>query len=104
MADDDRTRFGRNFGEGYAYVAVGFQLAAIILVFGGLGWVVDDSLHTRPLLAVAGFLLGTVVWCVSLNYRVMLVAEAVKRKTSKGKAEGRGATSIPCIWGRNSTR
>ncbi len=88
MADDDRNRFGRNFGEGYAYVAVGFQLAAIILVFGGLGWVVDGWLHTRPLLAIAGFLLGTVGWFVSLYYRVQRDTEAAKRKTRKGKPEG----------------
>jgi len=57
---DDKNRFARGFGEGYSYVAVGFQLAAVILVFGGLGWVVDGWLHTRPLLAIAGFLVGTV--------------------------------------------
>src|SRR2546421_3314398 len=87
MADDDRNRFGRNFGEGYAYVAVGFQLAAIILVFGGLGWVVDGWLHTRPLLAIAGFLLGTVGWFVSLYYRVQRDTEAAKRETRKRSEE-----------------
>jgi len=88
MASDDRNRFGRSFGEGYSYVAVGFQLAAIILVFGGLGWVVDGWLHTRPLLAIAGFLLGTVGWFVSLYYRVQRDTEAAKRETRKGKPEG----------------
>jgi len=48
MSPDDKNRFARGFGEGYSYVAVGFQLAAVILLFGGLGWMVDGWLHTRP--------------------------------------------------------
>ncbi len=87
MAPDDRNQFGRSFGEGYSYVAVGFQLAAIILVFGGLGWVVDGWLHTRPLLAIVGFLVGTLGWFVSLYYRVQRDTEAGKRER-KGKREG----------------
>ncbi len=88
MASDDRNRFGRSFSEGYSYVAVGFQLAAIILVFGGLGWVVDGWLHTRPLLAIAGFLVGTAGWFTSLYYRVQRDTEAAKRETRKGNREG----------------
>ena len=88
MASDDRNQFGLSFGEGYSYVAVGFQLAAIILVFGGLGWVVDGWLHTRPLLAIVGFLVGTLGWFVSLYYRVQRDTEAAKRETRKGNREG----------------
>ena len=85
---DDKNRFARSFGEGYSYVAVGFQLVAVILVFGGVGWVVDGWLHTRPLFAIAGFLVGTVGWFVSLYLRVQRDVAAGKRETGKGKREG----------------
>ncbi len=87
MPPDDDNRFARGFGLGYAYVAVGFQLAAVILVFGGLGWLVDGRLHTRPLFALVGFLVGTVGWFVSLYYRVKRDTEAAKRDRGHGKRE-----------------
>jgi hypothetical protein len=87
MASDGRNRFGRGFGEGYAYVAVGFQLAALILVLGGLGWVADGWLHTRPLFALVGFLVATVGWFVSLYYRVQRDTDAEKRR-DRGRDKG----------------
>jgi len=89
MPPDDRNRFAHGFGVGYSYVAVGFQLAAAILLFGGLGWVVDGWLHTRPLFAIAGFVLATVGWFVSLYYRVQRDTEGEKRgEGGRGKGEG----------------
>lgn len=89
MPSDGRNRFGRGFGEGYAYVAVGFQLAALILVFGGIGWVADGRLHTRPLFALVGFLVATVGWFVSLYYRVQRDTDAEKRR-DQGRDKGAG--------------
>src|SRR5690349_24416896 len=79
MPPDDRNRSARGFGEGYSYVAVGFQLAVAMLVFGGLGWLVDGWLHTRPLFALVGFALATVGWFVSLYYRVLRYTDVAQR-------------------------
>jgi F0F1-type ATP synthase assembly protein I len=87
MSPDDGNRFARGFGQGYEYVAVGFQLAAVILVFGGLGWLVDGRLHTRPLFALVGFLVGTVGWFVSLYYRVKRDTDAGKREQGRGTGD-----------------
>jgi len=39
MPSDDKNRFGRSFGEGYSYVALGFAFAFAILAFGAVdGW------------------------------------------------------------------
>src|SRR5438034_894309 len=54
MPDDEQNRFGRSFGEGYSYVALGFTFAVAILGFGALGWVVDGWLGTRLGFAVVG--------------------------------------------------
>jgi F0F1-type ATP synthase assembly protein I len=83
MPPDDDNRFARGLGQGYEYVAVGFQLAAVILIFGGLGWLLDGRLHTRPLFAILGFLVGTVGWFVSLYYRV-------QRDTGRRGGGGKG--------------
>jgi F0F1-type ATP synthase assembly protein I len=88
MPPDDSNRSARGFGEGYSYVAVGFQLAAAMLVFGGLGWLVDGWLHTRPLFALVGFTLATVGWFVSLYYRVQRDTEAAKRERGGGGGGG----------------
>jgi F0F1-type ATP synthase assembly protein I len=82
---DHKDRLGRSFGAGYSYVAVGFQLVAIILLFGGGGWLVDGWLSTRPLFAIAGFLLGAFGWFVSLYYRVQRDTEAEKREREEGR-------------------
>jgi F0F1-type ATP synthase assembly protein I len=89
MPPDDDNRFARGFGQGYEYVAVGFQLAAVILIFGGLGWLLDGRLHTRPLFAILGFLVGTVGWFVSLYYRVQRDTD---RRGGGGKG-GKGGTA-----------
>src|SRR3989442_12590448 len=58
MPDDEQNRFGRSFGEGYSYVALGFTFAVAILAFGALGWVVDGWLGTRPWFALVGAAIG----------------------------------------------
>src|SRR2546422_3161440 len=60
MPDDEQNRFGRSFGEGYSYVALGFSFAVAILAFGALGWVVDGWLGTRPWFALVGAAIGGV--------------------------------------------
>src|SRR2546428_13907659 len=58
MPDDEQNRFGRSFGEGYSYVALGFSFAVAILAFGAVGWVVDGWLGTRPWFALVGAAIG----------------------------------------------
>jgi F0F1-type ATP synthase assembly protein I len=70
MPRDDSNRSASGFGEGYSYVAVGFQLAAAILAFGGLGWLLDGWLHTRPLFTIIGAFVGGFAGFMSIYYRV----------------------------------
>lgn len=75
----------KGFGEGYAYVGMGFTFAVAILLFGAVGWAVDGWLHTRPLFAIAGAFLGGVAWFMSVYYRVKRDIEAGKRERGSGK-------------------
>jgi F0F1-type ATP synthase assembly protein I len=83
MPDQDQDRFARGFGQGYEYVAVGFTFAFAILLFGGLGWLVDGWLHTRPLFFLVGAFLGGFGGFMNIYYRV-------KRDTEAGKQSGTG--------------
>jgi ATP synthase protein I len=77
---DQRDAAARSFGAGYAYVGAGFAFAFAILLFGAGGWALDGWLHTRPLFAIVGALLGGFAGFMSIYNRVVRDTEARKRK------------------------
>ena len=77
--EDDRSA-ARGFGEGYAYVGAGFSFAFAILLFGAGGWVLDGWLHTRPLFAIVGGLLGGFAGFMSIYNRVTRDTAARKKQ------------------------
>src|SRR3989442_15863003 len=90
MPDDERNRFGRSFGEGYSYVALGFAFAFAILAFGAAGWLVDGWLGTRPLFALVGAGLGGFGGFMSIYYRV---------KKDTERRGGGGGAACSSGWG-----
>src|SRR2546430_7048084 len=96
MPDDEPNRFGRSFGEGYSYVALGFSFAFAILAFGALGWVVDGWLGTRPLFALVGAGVGGFGGVMSIFYRGQ--SEARERGGGRGAGGGGGLTLSPRGW------
>jgi F0F1-type ATP synthase assembly protein I len=52
---------GRALGAGYKYVSIGMTFAGAIVVFMGLGWLLDRWLGTLPLFLVAGALGGALL-------------------------------------------
>src|SRR5205085_7682407 len=97
MPDDERNRFGRSFGEGYSYVALGFSFAFAILAFGALGWVVDGWLGTRPWFALVGAGVGGFGGLMSVYYRVQ--ADRREREGGCGKGDGGGIRLSSLGWG-----
>ncbi len=51
---------GRNGPEFATLLGLGAATAAILLVGLGLGWLVDDAVHTLPVFTLAGLALGIV--------------------------------------------
>lgn len=52
---------GRALGAGYKYVSMGIAFAGGIVMFMGLGWVLDGLLGTLPVFLIAGALAGAVL-------------------------------------------
>ncbi len=71
---------GREYGRGYAYVAAGFQLVVVLLLFMALGWFVDGRLGLRPLFTIAGALVGAALGFYSLYLRVERDVERSRRE------------------------
>jgi ATP synthase protein I len=74
---------GREMGEGYKYVSLGLTFAFGIVVFLGVGFVLDRWLGTTPIFILIGTFLGTVLSFLTV-YR-KLEAEARQRREQKGK-------------------
>jgi F0F1-type ATP synthase assembly protein I len=52
---------GRELGTGYKYVSLGISFAGGIVLFMGLGFLLDRWLHLSPLFTLAGTVVGAVV-------------------------------------------
>jgi F0F1-type ATP synthase assembly protein I len=68
---------------------LGFTLVALVLVFTGLGYLLDRWLHTRPWLMVAGVFVGA---ALGFTYMVLILfadsSEGRDWRGRGGKGEG----------------
>lgn len=71
-------------GEAYGHAALGFQFAGGVLLFLGVGWLVDRWLGTLPVFTVAGALLGAVLSFLSVYYRIRREDEARRDGEKRG--------------------
>lgn len=49
---------GRELGEAWRYDTLGYTFAFSVIIFAGLGWLLDGWVGTRPFLTIAGTLIG----------------------------------------------
>ncbi len=61
-----------SLSEVYRYSGLGCSFAAAVLVFVGLGWLLDRALGLTPLFMVVGALVGTALASVSLYRKLGL--------------------------------
>lgn len=81
---DPREPAGRALGAGYKYVSIGMTFAGGIVMFTGLGWLLDRWLGTLPLFLIAGALGGSVL-------SFIWVYQKLKLDESRYEAEHRKA-------------
>ncbi|HEX9726982.1 MAG TPA: AtpZ/AtpI family protein [Gemmatimonadales bacterium] len=60
----------RGLGEAYGHAALGVTFAAGVVVFTGLGWLLDRWLHLVPLFTILGALVGSVLSFLSVYTRI----------------------------------
>lgn len=53
-----RKPVGKELGEAWRYDTLGYTFAFSVIVFAGVGFVLDRWLHITPILTVTGTLLG----------------------------------------------
>ena len=72
----------RGLQDASPYLTVGIQLAGTMLVYIGLGWLVDRWLDTQPAFLIVGSVVGMVAFFVQL---VRLTKELSSRTTRQAK-------------------
>jgi F0F1-type ATP synthase assembly protein I len=65
---------GQALGEGYKYVSLGMTFAGGIILFMGLGFLLDRWLGLMPLFTIAGTLVGSVLSFINV-YRKLQADE-----------------------------
>jgi F0F1-type ATP synthase assembly protein I len=60
----------RELGEGYKYVSLGLTFAGGIILFMGMGFLLDRWLGWMPVLTVAGTLLGAVLSFLNVYWKL----------------------------------
>jgi len=69
--------------------SLGFTLVALVLVFTGLGYVLDRWLHTRPWLMVAGVFVGFVLGFTYLVVVMFADSSGVRDRKKPGGGGGK---------------
>ena len=60
----------RELGEGYKYVSLGLTFAGGIILFMGVGFLLDRWLGWMPVLTVAGTLIGAVMSFLNIYWKL----------------------------------
>lgn len=62
----DQPKWQHNLGEVTPYLSIGVQLAATMVVYVGIGWLIDRWQDTTPVFLIIGSVIGMVAFFVQL--------------------------------------
>lgn len=68
MEPSDGSR--RQLGNAYGHAALGMTFGAAVVVFTGIGWLLDAWLHTIPLFTIVAALVGSVLGFLNVYFRI----------------------------------
>lgn len=81
---------GRELGQAWRYDSLGYTFAFSVILFAGVGWVLDRWLDIRPVLTVSGTLIGAGMAFVWVYLKVRQDEATYRaRKASAGLADER---------------
>ncbi len=78
----DNGKWQRGLGEVTPYLTIGVQLAATMVIYIGIGWLIDRWQETTPLFLIIGSVVGMVAFFAQL-------LRVTKELTSKNEAKKR---------------
>ena len=81
---------GKELGEAWRYDSLGYTFAFTVILFAGIGWLLDRWLGTRPILTVAGTLAGAglaMVWVI-LKIRADQEKYTAQHRRDRGEPPG----------------
>jgi F0F1-type ATP synthase assembly protein I len=71
------------FGEAYGLSALGITFGAAVVVFTGIGWLLDRWLGTIPVFTIVATLVGAVLGFLSVYFRIRRATD--REKDRKGR-------------------
>jgi len=71
---------GRELSEAYGLATLGFTFGAAVIVFTGIGWLLDRWLGTIPIFTVGAALVGAVLGFLSVYFRIRAMERDRPRK------------------------
>ncbi|MDX2191726.1 MAG: AtpZ/AtpI family protein [Gemmatimonadales bacterium] len=92
MPSRDAGSDGRAMGEGYKSLALGLKFAGGIMLYAGMGFLVDRKLGTLPIGVIAGTVLGSGLSFYSV-YRTLTRLEADAKAKLAARRDGAGTTT-----------
>jgi F0F1-type ATP synthase assembly protein I len=67
---EPREEPGRQLAQAYGLSALGFTFGAAVVVFTGIGWLLDRRLGTVPLFTIVAALTGAVLGFLNVYFRI----------------------------------
>lgn len=80
----------REMGEGYKYVSLGLTFAGGIIIYAGIGYLLDGWLGWTPILTVAGTLLGAVLSFLKMYWTLRADEKEYDAEHPRGSRRKRG--------------
>jgi F0F1-type ATP synthase assembly protein I len=76
---------GRDLSEAYGLATLGYTFGAAVVVFTGIGWLLDRWLGTIPIFTVVAALVGAVLGFLSVYFRIRRVTESERERKGRGR-------------------
>jgi F0F1-type ATP synthase assembly protein I len=76
---------GRELSDAYGLATLGLTFGAAVVVFTGIGWLLDRWLGTIPVFTVVAALVGAVLGFLSVYFRIRRVTEAEQERKRQGR-------------------
>jgi len=76
---------GRELSEAHGLAALGITFGVAVVVFTGIGWLLDRWLGTIPVFTIVTTLVGAALGFLNFYFRIRRVTESDKERARRGR-------------------